>query len=405
VTHSLRRTLASATIVVAALASALAGAVPAQATTTAPVLVAGAPTNPLAFTEYNGLLYFAAIAEGDAYSSLFSYDGSTFTSIPGSPQGVNALVVYNGELIVTAVDDINNPPFDSVMFSYDGSTFTQIPGGFVSPNDYVEAGGVLFFQADVSGSWGVWQFDGTTTSPVSGAAGVSPSYLSEYNGILYFNGDADPTPGEAYTLFSYDPAGVSPAAAVTGAPAEPSELVAFDGLAYFGTDSGIYSFDGVSTFTAINTAPAVSVGALTVFDGALYFSGSDGVDSTTYVYSGGVTTVVPGGIPTETVRYVEFDGALYFLGFDDSVPAVCFIQSGTASCMHGSPQYAFYFTVFQGKLYFTADVPDEDRGGMYVITAAALASTGTDVLAPGLLALALLAIGATTLVATRARRA
>lgn len=404
-THSLRRTLASATIAIAVLAGALAGAVPAQATTTAPVLVAGAPTNPFAFTEYNGLLYFAAIAEGDAYSSLFTYDGSTFTNVAGSPQGINALVVYDGKLIVTAVDDIDNPPFDYVMFSYDGSSFTQIPGGFVSPNDYVEAGGILFFQADVAGSWGVWQYDGSTTSPVAGAAGVSPSYLSAFNGVLYFNGDEDPTPGESYTLFSYDPVGVAPAAPVPGAPSEPNELVAFNGLAYFGTDSGLYSFDGVSTFTSISTAPAISVGALTVFDGALYFTGYDGTDYAPYVYSAGVTTRVPGGITTETVSYVEFNGGLYFLGFDGGNPVVCVIQAGTASCIDGSPQYAFYFTVFQGKLYFSADVAGEDRNGMYVITTAALASTGTDALAPGLLAVALLAVGATGLVAARARRA
>lgn len=402
-TLSVRRGLAATLASLLVLAGALVGAAPANAATSVST-VAGAPDSPFDYVEYDGLLYFAAIAEGDIYSSLFSYDGTTFTSIPGSPTGINGLTVFGGKLVISAVDDIDNPPFDYVLSTYDGSTFAPVAGGFVSPNDFVEAGGVLFFQADVAGTWGVWQFDGTTASAVPGAAGTSPSALSEFGGKLYFNGDADPTPGESCTLFSYDPAGVSPAAPVAGAPFEPGPLVAFDGLAYFGAAAGMFTFDGVSTFTPVQVAPAEAPFGLTVFDGALYFSSYDGTDYVPFVYSNGVTTRVPGGIGTETSDYAEYNGALYFLGFSGGDVVLAVIQGGVATVVPGAPTYAFDFVTFQGKLYFSADLGD--ARAMYVLETSAdptLASTGTDLRMPALIAFALLLLGAAALLATRTR--
>jgi hypothetical protein len=217
---------------------------------------------------------------------------------------------------------------------------------------------------------------------------------------------------------------------VAGAPADATQLVSYNGLAYYGAGGTLYSYDGDLTFTPISIAPATDPFGLTVFDGALYFTAGDGVETNVYSYAAGVTTKTPGAI-TETLKYVEYDGGLYYLGFADGQPTMNVIRDGAVSVVPGSPQYTFNLTVFDGKLYFSGDTADGTGVIMYVlestpdpvtptpeptvvppadVAAAAhvdptLAATGSELWVPGLLALALLAVGAAALLGVRGRRA
>ena len=410
---TLRRTLTATLAGIAVAAVALAGSAPASAASAPPAPVVGAPASTSSYYVHNGALFLSGVAEGDVYSSLFSFDGTTFTQVPGSPVGPTQFHTLGDELIFEAIVDINAlPSYSYGLFTYDGTTITQVPGPFESPNDFVSIGGVAYFLASVGGVFELWQYDGSTASPVAGGT-VDPRYLSTYNGKLYFEGDTDPTPGEARTLFSYDPATPgTPAAPIAGAPVGASELVAYDGLAYFGADGSLYSFDGASTFAAVDLTPATSAGALTVFDGALYFTGGTSGFGNVFSYKGGTVTEVPGAV-TETVHYTEYNGSLYYLGFANDLPVMNIITAGQVSVLEGSPEYTFNMTVFQGKLYFSGDT-DDASNVMYVYeteppspTSAgpALASTGLDLGMPALGALALLLAGASVVLIARARRA
>ena len=392
-------------------AVALTGAAPASAASTPPTPVVGAPASTSAYYEHNDLLYLSGVAEGDIYSSMFSFDGTTFTQVPGSPVGPTQFHTLGNQLIFEAIVDINAlPSYAYGLFTYDGTTITQVSAPFESPNDFVSVGSVAYFQATVGGEVQLWQYDGSVASPVAGGD-VSPSRLSTYEGKVYFEGDTDPTPGEARTLFSYDPATPStPAAAVAGAPVGASELVAYDGLAYFGADGSLYSFDGASTFALVDIAPATSAGGLTVFDGALYFTGGTSGFGNVFTYVGGTTTEFAGAL-TETQTYVEYNGRLYYLGFANGEPLMNVIEAGEVSVLEGSPEYTFNMTVFQGKLYFSGD-RDDASNIMFVLetdppsqAAPTLASTGSEFGTPVLVALALLMLGAVALAGTRHRRA
>ena len=405
--RSIAATLAGLSMV----AVALIGAGPASAAGGPPTPVPGAPASTSSFHEFQGELFLSGVAEGEIYSSLFAFDGTNFTQIPGSPVGPTQFHTLGDELIFEAIVDINAlPSYSYGLFTYDGSTITQVPGAFETPNDFVSVGGVAYFQATVAGEVQLWQYDGTTASLVPGGA-VSPSRLSTYNGKVYFEGDTDPSPADSPALFVYDPATpATPPTVITGAPTDISEVVAYNGLAYVGAPGALYSFNGAAPFTAISIAPATYAGALTVFDGALYFTGGDVNFGNVYYYSGGVVTKVPGAL-TETIQYVEYNGSLYYLGFANGEPVMNVISGGQVSALAGSPEYTFHMTVFQGKLYFTGDT-DEASNIMYVYESApadgeaALASTGVDLGMPALAALALLLVGAAVVVgARRTRRA
>jgi hypothetical protein len=440
-TTFVRRASAAVLATTLVFGAALLGAAPANAAITPPAPVAGAPASASGFTEFNGLLYLAGVAPGEFYSTLFSFDGTTFTQIPGSPVGVGELHVLGGQLLVEAIEDIDAlPSYSYRLFSYNGSAITQVPGVLTTPNDFVSIGDVAYFQASVADVWQVWQYDGTTASVVAGTD-VEPSHLSSYDGKLYFDGDTDPTPATSETLFSYDPATPLVAAApVPGAPAGATQLVAYNGLAYYGAAGILYSFDGALAFTPITIAPATDPFGLTVFDDALYFTAGDGSDTNVYHYAPGVTTKVPGAI-TETLSYVEYNGGLYYLGFADGLPAMNVIRDGVLGVVPGSPEYTFGMTVFEGKLYFSGDSteasnimyvlessadpelpnpepstpapadvlePDDAEPGDVVEATAAdptLAATGSAPWLPGLVALALLTAGAAVVVGARARRA
>lgn len=396
-TTTARRTIAAAIALTLGLGSALLGGTAANAATTPPAIVAGAPENPTEFTEYNGLLYLAGIAEGDIYDTLFSFDGTTFTQVPNSPIGIAQMYSYDGQLVIEAVDDINAPPVDYSLYTYDGSTFTQFVG-FTSPNGFTEAGGVLFFGATVGGNQGLWQYTGGTASAVPGGnVDLDANHLSEFNGSIYFSAEINPTTDK---LFTYNPATpATPAAAVPGSPDGPGPIAYYDGTGYLPANGGLYTFDG-TTFTAVPVP--VSPFALTPFEGALYFSGFDGTDYASYYLRDGVTTPVTGP-GTETEHYFEYNGSLYYGAFSDIGISLAAISGGVATIVPGDTAYPGAFVLFQGKLYFNSFGSTIQ---MYVLTSTpALASTGVDPRMPALLALVLLGLGAAVVVRARASRA
>lgn len=404
-----RRAIATVFTAVLVGAFTLVGVAPASADITVPEPVVGAPADPFGYTEYDGQLYFAAIADGDSDETVFAYDGSTFTQLPDSPVGVTSFKVFDGNLLIAS---------GGALFSYDGTAVTPLVHPFANPSNFVEIDGILYFRGLTPGGWAVWQFDGAAFGAVSGDY-QSAELLSSFGDKLYFNADADLTAAEDPRLFSYDPAVAGPALEVAGSPADPTAIGTHDGLGYLGSsDGGMYSFDGVAFTAIIGLAPVTSVSAFTSFQGALYFVAYDGISAfRLFSYSGGAIAPVPGGA-TETSELFEYEGSLYFLGWGDSDPVLFAVTNGVATEVAGSPAYAGGSAIFEGSLYFTGYDLVLEEYRMYVLTAfdlpivppagpagPALAATGAEfgMLAPA--ALVLLMLGAATLMVARRRAA
>jgi hypothetical protein len=397
--HRFTRRLAVLAAALAVAGLGLAGVAPAAAVLPPVVQVAGAPAPVGSFVEYNGLLYLAGDDPDGPYSVVWTFDGSTFTELPNSPIGVVDLTVFDGKLLITAPDDLSMPGWAYMLYSYDGATITPVVHPFDNPSGYFELGGILYFTASVGDVSQVWLYDGTTFSLVAGTY-EDPFSFSEFQGRLYFNADADTTPGENELLFVYDPAmAPAPAVPVAGSPTFPTGITTFNGLGYLGGSGQLYSFDGTSFTVMPGVAPGTNPGTITAFAGGLYFVGFDGTDYLLYSYANGVATPVPGAV-TETQELFEFDGKLFFLGFTGGLPTLHVLENSATHPVPGSPQYTFNFIQYDGVMYFTGD-DGESSNLMYSLAAEKLAATGADFAPGAVLALCLLAIGATALARRR----
>jgi len=202
--------------------------------TAAPALVAGSPSSPGKFTEFNDRLYFTGVSGG--FSSIYSYDGV-------------------------------NPP-------------VAVPGGPEFPYDYTVFGSALYFTARDPGSGGAYRlfrYDGASAPvPVPGSPG-SPNGLTVYAGALHFSGDD----GTAYRLYRYD--GVNPPAAVPGSPVTPSDLsgdiVEFDGALYFRAGAtaggGLVRYEDAGNVFEQYGTPPLDPASLVVHGDDLYFATAD----------------------------------------------------------------------------------------------------------------------------------
>lgn len=220
----------------------------------------------------------------------------------------------------------------------------------------------------------------------AGAGDSNPSYLSVFNGLLYFQANAND--GAGPELWKYD-AGVKAVSRVADINAgaggsNPAFLTPFqtppDTLLYFsanGNDgSGIelWRFNGSATgrVTDLNTGPADSNPMyLTVFKNALYFSakGSDNKGVELWKYDGAVATRVtdinPDAGDSNPAYLAVYKDALYFSATsNDGAGTELWKYDGNTATRAadinvgiGNSNPAF-LTVFNDLLYFSANGND-----------------------------------------------
>jgi LruC domain-containing protein len=204
------------------------------------------------------------------------------------------------------------------------------------PTNMTLYSGVLYFSAnDGTNGKQLWRYDGTSVTRVSLInpgmdlyQGLSPAYLTVYNGSLYFQGITDTSP--AVQLYSYNG---------SGAPSAPSNAINMRIPQYLrvwgtrlfmgGTNTTnalgqqLQSYDGSTVNTTpvsalINCAPQ----SLTVFNNLLVFSALDGSAARQlWRYDGtNPPNVVTGYSLNAGVApgsdIVLFNGALYFRASD-----------------------------------------------------------------------------------------
>lgn len=202
------------------------------------------------------------------------------------------------------------------------------------PSYITEYNGLLYFRgSNPPGGTDaeLWSSNGTTAQRVAdvipGPTGSSPAYLAVFNNKLYFNAASS---GGGVQLYQYDPiAGAQLAPGSSSQAGNPESMTAFNGNLYFrafrsniGTE--LWKFDGVNQ-TPIEMFPGSGSSFpqhFTQYNGQLYFNanGTPGQGSELWRYTGT-------GVPTEAARIYPnngsspehmavYNGALYFSAYD-----------------------------------------------------------------------------------------
>lgn len=296
------------------------------------------------------------------------------------------LTVFNGLLIFQADDGTHGIE----TWRFDGSSAEMIedfyPGGNGEGSFFTEYLGELYYRAANGTGWHLVKTDGTTVSVVDSTA-INPSYLTVYDGMLYFSGFD--TGGLGYQLYRYDGSTITRVTSVVnplGRQFDPRYLTVYNGELYFSACPDalgveLYKYDGsnISLVADINTTgggPPTATDSypngLTLYGGSLLFTANDGTNGVElYDYDGTSAVMVEDGIPGVGINPAgdgvspEFEsaiyaGEIYFMGNDgvngtelwgyDGAAAYLVDDSspGPASTSINSPVY------FNGEIYFTA---------------------------------------------------
>jgi ELWxxDGT repeat protein len=317
-------------------------AVPVGLATTINVDGEGFPTD---LTLFNGAVYFAATGSDGTGKELWRYDGITSTRVADINAGIAnsnpaELTVFNGALYFAAT---GSDGMGQELWRYNGNTTTRITdintgGGSSTPTGLAIFNGALHFAATSSDGTGreLWRYDGNTAARVAdinaGSNSSDPFDLTVLNGALYF--------------------------AATGSDGAGRELWHYNGI----------SVTRVTDVNASGNAFLFTANHFEVFNGALYFSATNGSTGTElWRYNGTTATLVAdlftGATGSGPTDLIVFNNLLYFsaLGSDgagrelwrsDGTPAGTMraidLNSGSAG---SSPSN---LTVFREGLYFAA---------------------------------------------------
>lgn len=260
--------------------------------------------SPQRFVELNGLAYFTVGGQpgtgAETTNKLVQWDGldtSTSPAIqvadvgPGYESILSEMVAFNNKLFLYMNYSTDDATIGNELYEYDPSTdsFTLIKDITNDATDsgisnLIVVGNEVYFEA-FSGV--LWKTDGTTlgTVPVTAAASLTGvTSLYNWNGKLYFEGDA----GAGDQLYVYDPVGdtLTNVSNLTGGTNgttdndhDPSDFVELDGFLYYAgevandTNQYLFRTNGV-TVERLNST-IFDIDAIAVLNGKLYFEGDD----------------------------------------------------------------------------------------------------------------------------------
>jgi LPXTG-site transpeptidase (sortase) family protein len=307
---SVRRVFTALLVLLLAFPAQSARADAGTAVLVADIRSGPAPSSPSYMTVFNGALYFRA-NDGTNGAELMKYDGSSVSLVadinPGSGGSNPAyLTVYNNALYFQADDGTNG----AELWKYTGSGASTLVkniypgtkpvflggGGYSSEPSYLTVyNGELYFQANdgVAAGYELWKYNSTTdtaslVADISSSGDSSPSYLAVYKGALYFSADGRANGNYAgRELWKYDGSSASLVAdinPIAGQESVPQYLTVYNGALYFNAkdvDAGqeLWKFDGSSAtlvkdiYSGNNSS---SPSYLAVYNGALYFGATDG---------------------------------------------------------------------------------------------------------------------------------
>lgn len=373
-----------------------------------PELVSDDPLDPTELTEHSGQLYFNAEAD-DGYKWLWRTDGAntellTPDWIPSGSQGdqPRELKTYNDKLIMSA--KIKEPgAFYHELCEFDEEQgVTNIrniyDGGASDPKNFIELNDKLYFSAE-DGNKGreLWRTDGTEMGTILvkdieyGYNSSHPYNFTKFDNKIFFtatNGITNSgtelwvTDGsESGTQMLKD---INPGAS----PSFPGGFTEFKGKLYFYANDGtngneLWVTDGTESgteiFKDINEGSGESAPKyFTEFDDKLYFVADDGNNGKElWVTDGTVSGTVmlkdinQGSESGSPHKFTVFNDKLYFIADDGTQGRELWVTDGTTSGTElfkdinsgsgdafpttNSPELSYYFTEYNGRLYFPAD--------------------------------------------------
>ncbi|MBN1442902.1 MAG: hypothetical protein JXA90_09340 [Planctomycetes bacterium] len=345
------------------------------------------------------VLYFRANnVSGGNNTELWRYDGAAAEMVadvnPG-PTGSDPayLTMFRGDLYFSArgCDSCGTR-----LWRYDGAEVALAPGsesGAGNPQELFVHADRLLFRAFRSGiGIELWEFDGTSQTPIDifpGSGSSYPQHFIEYEGSLYFNAGVANDGGE---LWRCD--GSAPQLALNITPgygSSPEWFVVYDGHLYFSADDGtsgreLWRYDGVRGELAadINEGPGSSnPSGMTVYRGEIYFCAEDDPDGPEgyelWRYDGARAELVANINENPPLPFVDpvhhsfpsdfivFEDILYFAADDgihgrelwrydgETASLVADIWPGPSGSNLGE------LVIYRGQLFFLAD--DSESGG------------------------------------------
>jgi ELWxxDGT repeat protein len=297
-------------------------------------------SDPLEFSEYDNVLYFAADGGDGTGRELWKFDGtnaSLAADICSGSQGSNpvSLTVYSGALFFGA-DGGDGAGYE--LWKFDGANASRaadIRSGSESstPGFLTVYNGALYFSADGGDGAGteLWKYDGNSASRVadiwSGPESSNPFTLAVYKDMLYFS--ADGNDGSGIELWKYDGTNANLAADIcSGSETSfPNALTVYNDVLYFGADAYDYAGDELWKFDGTSASRVADIWngwegsgphSLAVYNGDLYFRANSGGDTgyELWKYDGysasRVADVWSGSESSEPRSLTVYNGALYF---------------------------------------------------------------------------------------------
>ena len=294
---------------------------------------------------------FQGVAAGNDLQNLYSSDGTVsgtqlIRSVPYAGLSPTHLINYLGKVFFQGMD----PAHGVELWSSDGSTAgtnmvfdLNVSPGSSDPTNFGTDGTKVYFDA-ADGATGIqpWVSDGTAAGThliapidINGAA-ISLNYVS-IPGKTFFEASAN------------------------------------------GFTNYLYETDGTTAGTALFSPPGLTVGftSYTNFNNLLYFTASDATHGSELFKSDGTAAgtslavdVNPGAGSSSPGGFITYNGQLAFSATNSSGQQQVYISDGTAA--HTTPLTSFtaaslplrYATVFNGKLYFIANITSGAGTGM-----------------------------------------
>ena len=267
---------------------------------------------------FHNALYFT-INDREYGNELCKFDGKNVEVIDIQPGIVgsepSSLTVSNNNLYFLASTDKTGRG----LWKYDGLKPTFLANTKSSPtygSSFIELNHQLYFSAiDAEHGSELWRYDGKKISLIAdinpGEESSSPFYFATYKNQLFFFVNS------GYELWKYDGSKASLVRKLAEKSYETATLVSVfkDELyfkAYEETNGWrLWKYDGEKTYLAVNEVHSPDY--LTVFNGQLYFVGSDRRKTMLWRWDGKNTTLVTEDIFNPTDLTVV-NNALYFMG-------------------------------------------------------------------------------------------
>ena len=304
-------------------------------------------SDPDYFASFNGDLYFNATDDTAGYE-LWKYDGSSVSRVAdiwnGDSSDPDSLIVYDGVLHFEAE---NTGSSGRTLFTYNGSSVSTVDTGFEFFRDPAVFDNKLYFQGNANDGFGteLISYDGTTVTRetnINTSGSSFPQDLYSTDTALYFYAENGSYGAELWQYTESNGAEVAAYIAGNNASTDllPRSLMAYDDTLYFAGayDTSSTLFDYELWFLDPSIAQANAKAQLVE---EVYASGDGKVDN-----------------------LVEYGGELYFTGWEGTSanPSYIYRYDGTSISKldeiitsDGSAYRPDYLTVYDGELYFTAE--------------------------------------------------